>query len=155
MRRIHFVLIFGAALWCLAIVLPALWPEARWLRILFAPLCHQIPERSFWLNGRPLAVCVRCSGFYFGFLAGMLVYARRAFAMRSGTLRLLLVLILCDVFNSFAGLIPESEPFRFASAFLFSVFLTPFVIQGLYEALSDLGPAMVNQPLPSITRKEF
>jgi uncharacterized membrane protein len=36
--------------------------------------CHQIPERSFYLDGHPLAVCARCAGIYFGFAAGVLLY---------------------------------------------------------------------------------
>lgn len=34
--------------------------------------CHQIPDRSFWLNGQPMAVCSRCLGIYGGFLSGWL-----------------------------------------------------------------------------------
>jgi uncharacterized membrane protein len=41
---------------------------------MFARVCHQIPERAFYLEGHPLAVCARCTGIYFGFAAGVLVY---------------------------------------------------------------------------------
>jgi uncharacterized membrane protein len=41
---------------------------------MFAKVCHQIPERAFSLEGHPLAVCARCTGIYFGFVAGVLVY---------------------------------------------------------------------------------
>ena len=37
-------------------------------------VCHQIPERSLHVLGWPLAVCIRCSAIYFGFLAGLLFY---------------------------------------------------------------------------------
>ncbi len=37
----------------------------------FAPVCHQIAERSFHLAGQPLAVCHRCFGFYVGFTLGL------------------------------------------------------------------------------------
>src|ERR1043165_9302763 len=37
----------------------------------FAALCHQIPERSFYLAGQPLAVCARCFGIYAGFALGV------------------------------------------------------------------------------------
>lgn len=40
----------------------------------FGRLCHQIPERTFYLDGHPLAVCARCTGIYFGFAAGILIY---------------------------------------------------------------------------------
>ena len=41
---------------------------------MIARVCHQIPERAFYLEGHPLAVCARCTGIYVGFAAGVLVY---------------------------------------------------------------------------------
>jgi uncharacterized membrane protein len=41
------------------------------VRLLFAPLCHQIEERSFFLAGSPLAVCARCTGLYLGGVFGL------------------------------------------------------------------------------------
>lgn len=41
------------------------------LYALFAPVCHQIAERSFHLAEHPLAVCHRCFGFYAGFTLGL------------------------------------------------------------------------------------
>ena len=40
---------------------------------LFAPVCHQMAERSFHLAGHPLAVCHRCFGYYVGFTLGLVV----------------------------------------------------------------------------------
>jgi len=40
----------------------------------FSTICHQIPERSFFIFGKQLAVCSRCTGLYFGFLVGALCY---------------------------------------------------------------------------------
>ena len=39
----------------------------------FAPVCHQIAERSYHFAGHPLAVCHRCFGFYVGFTLGLIV----------------------------------------------------------------------------------
>ncbi len=39
----------------------------------FAPVCHQIAERSFHVAAQPLAVCHRCFGFYVGFTLGLIV----------------------------------------------------------------------------------
>jgi uncharacterized membrane protein len=33
-------------------------------------ICHQIPERSFWLFSSPLPLCTRCLGIYIGLLLG-------------------------------------------------------------------------------------
>lgn len=37
-------------------------------------ICHQLPERSFFLGGRQLPVCARCSGLYLGVAAGLLAW---------------------------------------------------------------------------------
>jgi uncharacterized membrane protein len=40
----------------------------------FAPFCHQLPERSYFLDGHKFAVCSRCTGIYFGFAFTLLLY---------------------------------------------------------------------------------
>lgn len=40
----------------------------------FSYVCHQLPDRSFFLAGFPLAVCARCTGVYFGFTAAVISY---------------------------------------------------------------------------------
>ena len=35
-------------------------------------ICHQLPERSFFLDGRQLPVCARCTGLYLAGAAGVL-----------------------------------------------------------------------------------
>jgi len=40
----------------------------------FSVLCHQIPERSYFIAGHQLAVCARCTGLYAGFALTMLAY---------------------------------------------------------------------------------
>jgi uncharacterized membrane protein len=40
----------------------------------FSYVCHQIPERSFFIAGRPFAVCARCTGIYAGFATATLLY---------------------------------------------------------------------------------
>lgn len=39
----------------------------EWQHRAFRTLCHQDPARSFYLNGRPMAVCTRCYGIYTAF----------------------------------------------------------------------------------------
>jgi uncharacterized membrane protein len=38
----------------------------------FAPLCHQLAERSFAVDGVPFAACHRCTGIYLGLVLGVL-----------------------------------------------------------------------------------
>ncbi len=37
-------------------------------------ICHQMPNRSFFIAGEQFGVCSRCFGVYFGLVAGFLVY---------------------------------------------------------------------------------
>lgn len=45
----------------------------QWQHKMFELLCHQLPDRSFWLGGQPMAVCSRCLGVYGGMLAGVIL----------------------------------------------------------------------------------
>jgi uncharacterized membrane protein len=40
----------------------------------FAPLCHQRPDRSYFIEGHQFAVCARCTGIYAGFAFTLLLY---------------------------------------------------------------------------------
>ncbi len=67
-------------LWNLAWLTPALWLGTPGLRgslargsyVGFRLVCHQRPDRTFHLGGRPLGVCQRCSGLYTGLWVGWL-----------------------------------------------------------------------------------
>jgi len=48
----------------------------------FALVCHQRPERSFWMFGAPVAVCARCLGIYIGAAIGLLLRTSRQIALR-------------------------------------------------------------------------
>jgi uncharacterized membrane protein len=40
-------------------------------------ICHQIPERSFFLDGRQLPLCARCTGTFLGAMLGLVVILLR------------------------------------------------------------------------------
>jgi uncharacterized membrane protein len=48
----------------------------------FALVCHQRPERCFWIFGAPIAVCARCLGIYIGAAIGLLVRTSQTLAIR-------------------------------------------------------------------------
>jgi len=48
----------------------------------FALVCHQRPERSFWIFGAPVAICARCLGIYTGAAVGLLLRTSRTLALR-------------------------------------------------------------------------
>lgn len=63
-----------------AVVLAPVLRDAGWaaaaqvVYLGFHAVCHQIPERSFYVGEFPLAVCARCTGLYAGAAAGVLLY---------------------------------------------------------------------------------
>ena len=40
----------------------------------FRHVCHQAPERSFFIAGHQFAVCARCTGLYVGFAVAVITY---------------------------------------------------------------------------------
>ena len=48
---------------------------AALVRVAGARVCHQRPDRSFHLSGRPMPVCGRCAGLYVSGALGLLAVA--------------------------------------------------------------------------------
>lgn len=75
---LYWLLVGGSLVWLgLAFLAPWAraqgWAGAELIYGLFAPVCHQIPGRSFYCFGHPLGACHRCIGLYTGFVVGLLV----------------------------------------------------------------------------------
>ncbi len=49
----------------------------------FSKLCHQRPDRSFFLFGTQTAVCIRCLGVYGGTVIGSLLRWKQGIAIRT------------------------------------------------------------------------
>ena len=79
-------------------------------------ICHQIPERTFFLNGRPLPLCARCTGTYLGAVVGFwgLVVAGRRRVAELPRLRTIAVLgsfvaiMAVDGVNSYLSFFPSA-----------------------------------------------
>lgn len=60
---------------CLTVILVALfgppWPFLNKADLIGYAICHRIPERSFFMAGRQLPLCARCSGTYLGAMLGL------------------------------------------------------------------------------------
>ena len=41
--------------------------------------CHQMPERSFFINGMQFPLCARCTGILAGYLVGVLLFVLKIF----------------------------------------------------------------------------
>jgi uncharacterized membrane protein len=116
-RRRLIVTVIAVAL---AVVVAALFLESaphsildKADRIGFA-ICHQIPERSYFLAGRQLPLCARCTGTFLGAVIGLaaLLIRRRGRASNLPPAGVLLILVAfmglwaADGLNSYLGFIP-------------------------------------------------
>jgi len=79
-------------------------------------VCHQLPSRSFWLFGRPLGVCIRCSGLYLGILVGAALHATGWVVSRRSAAMLVLSMLAHVSFQASTGMV--IHPFRFMTGIM-------------------------------------
>ncbi len=140
---LYFLTAAGLTLWTAAAVLAPLLsarpgPIGSFLYLCFAPFCHQRPERSFLLDGRPLAACARCFGIYLGAWAGIAAYPllRGFSAVRLPRLRTFLLLstpIAADAAGNLLGLWSSGNVLRFLTGILWGSILPFYFLTGLGE----------------------
>ncbi|MDT7603286.1 MAG: hypothetical protein QOF61_1283 [Acidobacteriota bacterium] len=104
----------------------------------FAPLCHQIAERSFYVAGHPLAVCARCTGVYAGFAACLWLYPlvrplRRTDAPRRAWLLVAIAPTSVDFLINFTGLAHNTHLSRLLTGAWLGAGAVFFVLPGLVE----------------------
>lgn len=122
-RLVAPILALLAAAACALVIAPPLLAatghagEAALVRLSFAPVCHQNPERSFHMLGVPLSVCARCTGIYSGAMIAFVVAAfgtsleaarRRAGAVLAAAAAPSLLLLILSA----PGLIPDAAILR-------------------------------------------
>ncbi|HKN20913.1 MAG TPA: DUF2085 domain-containing protein [Terracidiphilus sp.] len=108
----------------------------------FTLVCHQRPERSFWIFGGSVAVCSRCMGIYIGAACGLLFRTTRAIALR--LLIAAVALNLLDVGTEWAGLHGNWLGVRLALGFVLGA------TAALLISSSVPGESDQSQRLPSL-----
>jgi uncharacterized membrane protein len=113
----------------------------------FHAACHQMPERSFYLAGYPLAVCARCFGLYVGGLLGVAAYPlARPVARRDSPERVWLILAVLPTTVDFAlgffGIWENTHWSRFLTALVAGAAAAFYIVPGLV----DLSLATVRRP---------
>src|SRR5512142_1687946 len=78
--KVWAITLIAVFVWNLAIVMAPI-TRAEGFSALSVPLysffgfiCHQLPARSFFIDGEPFGVCSRCFGVYFGLFLGIAAY---------------------------------------------------------------------------------
>lgn len=119
---------------------------------LFGYLCHQIPGRSFQLEGHSFAVCARCTGLYMGFALAVLCFplarsVRDARAPRRLWLLLGAVPITIDFALGFSGIWANTHLSRFATGALLGATCAFYVVPGLLDLARLVWRRIFARPL--------
>jgi len=104
----------------------------------FSYVCHQIPERSFFVEGHPFAVCARCTGLYVGFTVAVLAYPlvrslRQTEAPARKWLFLAAAPLAIDFTVGFLGIWNNTHFSRFATGALLGSVAVFYVMPGFID----------------------
>ena len=104
----------------------------------FGLLCHQLPERSFFILGNKFAVCSRCTGVYLGFVVTLALYPllkslrRTDLPARKWLIAASLPLLL-DFSVTFFGVWENTHTTRFLTGMLLGSVMVFYVMPGIIE----------------------
>jgi len=118
----------------------------------FAVLCHQRPDRSYFIDGHKLAVCSRCTGLYAGFVITLLLYPLIR-SLRTTTtppprwLLLAAVPLGIDFSLTFFGIWENTHTSRLLTGALLGSVAVFYVVPGLMDL--SLRPLQASKPQPA------
>jgi uncharacterized membrane protein len=144
-----------------AVVLAPVLRDAGWaaaaqvVYLGFHAVCHQMPERSFYVGEFPLAVCARCTGVYAGAAAGLLLYplARpltRTDAPARGWLLAAALPTTIDLLLGVTGVWENTHLSRFLTALLAGAAAAFYVVPGCV----DLGSRGLRRCIGNLYSRE-
>ena len=104
----------------------------------FGTFCHQIPERSYFINGHKFAVCSRCTGLYAGFAFTLLLYPlvrslRNVTTPPRSVLILAALPLLIDFSLSFFGVWENTYTSRLLTGLVLGSVAVFYVMPGIIE----------------------
>ena len=104
----------------------------------FSYVCHQIPERSFFIAGHQFAVCARCTGLYAGFTLATIVYplVRSLRQIETPARKWLFIAaapLAIDFTLGFLGIWNNTHLSRFATGALLGAVAVFYVMPGLMD----------------------
>ena len=125
----------------------------------FSYVCHQQPERSFFIAGQPLTVCARCTGVYAGFALTTLLYPLFTSLRRTNPPERKWVVIAAaplaiDFGLGLLGIWENTHWSRFITAALFGSVVVFYVMPALAELSYRFGARSVSEtktPQPDAT----
>ncbi|HVF23691.1 MAG TPA: DUF2085 domain-containing protein [Pyrinomonadaceae bacterium] len=122
----------------------------------FAPFCHQLPERSYFVDGHKFAVCSRCTGIYFGFAFTLLLYPlirslRNAAFPERRWLLLATVPLAIDWSLTFFGIWENTHTSRLLTGLLLGSTAVFYVMPGIVDLSFRIRPRPLTPEPPRAT----
>lgn len=146
LARLALIVVFGSSC-ALFLAAPLLTAQQHGIAagafyLVFSPICHQIPGRSFFLLGFPWAVCQRCAGIYIGALLTALFYFKFPLVVRQQMTRRVCVIaallpMTMDAALPLTGVWPTTPGSRLCTGLLFGAMLSSLLVPGISEFLRD------------------
>lgn len=93
--------------------------------------CHQMPERSFFINGMQFPLCARCTGILAGYLVGVLLFVLKIFVPIEVCLCFGLVM-LGDWYMQYIDVLPSTNIRRFITGTLCGIGYLQILIKIFY-----------------------
>lgn len=97
--------------------------------------CHQMPERSFFLNGYQLPLCARCTGIALGHIMAFIVAPFRVFKY---TILILMIPMAIDGIIQYFSSYRSNNIKRIITGFLYGFAFTSAVFRTVYLAICFL-----------------
>src|SRR5829696_1787402 len=118
----------------------------------FGVLCHQRPDRSYFIDGHKLAVCSRCTGLYAGFAITLLLYPlirslRTTTTPPRSWLLLAAVPLGIDFSLTFFGIWENTHTSRLLTGLLLGSVAVFYVVPGLMDLSLRFLQTSKPQPL--------
>jgi uncharacterized membrane protein len=123
----------------------------------FGMFCHQMPERSYFVEGHKLAFCSRCTGIYAGFALTLLLYPLLRSLKTTVTpprswLLLATIPVLTDFSVTFFGFWQNTHTSRLLTGAILGSVAVFYVMPGIVElSLRSLRPSPAHVPLATFT----
>ena len=129
--------------------------HGEWAQVIyraFGIICHQRPDRSYFIDGHKLAVCSRCTGLYAGFAFTLLLYPlirslRITTTPPRSWLLLALVPLGIDFSLTFFGIWENTHTSRLLTGALLGSVAVFYVVPGLMDL--SLRPLRASRPQPA------
>jgi uncharacterized membrane protein len=139
-----------ASIWFVVLIVTPVLPDplSAAIYILGSFICHQRPERSFWLDGQQLPVCARCIGIYAGAVLGATVAPFIGLVRRPRTLIVLAVLpALASLVVEWTGLGRPTNAMRALTGVIAGAIIAATVLATLhYERCARPRPIAPSPP---------